>query len=214
MDRIPFALQATGACPTHADLALALAAEFQSPLDGADAALDDLARPLLSVRSEGPIAQLAACGEVIEERLEASDLRWSGIHDLLLDRVVVDGFGHPLALAVACVEAGRRAVIELGIVAGLTGCFVAHRELAEPLLIDVADHGRIVDAGGRAGEVGWQCSHQTAARILNRIGERAERTGNIAWALRAAELRLQLPFTRPVREDLRHALAHLRARLN
>jgi hypothetical protein len=214
MDRIPFALQATGACPTHADLALALAAEFQSPLEAADAALDDLARPMMSARSDGPIAQLGACGDVIAERLEASDLRWSGIHDLLLDRVVVDGCGHPLALAVACVEAGRRAGIELGIVAGQTGCFVAHRELAEPLLIDVAAHGRIVDAGGRTEEVGWQCSPQTAARILNRIGERAERTGNIAWALRAAELRLQLPFTRPVRDDLRHALAHLRARLN
>jgi hypothetical protein len=146
--------------------------------------------------------------------MEASDLQWSGIHDLLLDRVVVAGHGHPLVLAVACVEAGRRAGIDLGIVAGATGCFVAHRELAEPLLVDVARGGRVVDAGGRTDDVGWQCSHQTAARILNRIGERAERTGNVAWALRAAELRLQLPFTRSVLEDLRHALAHLRARLN
>jgi hypothetical protein len=214
MDRIPFALQAIGACPTHAGLALALAAEFQPPVDGADAALDDLARPMLAARDEEPAGQLAVCGEVIGDRLEASDLRWSGIHDLLLDRVVVAGFGHPLALAVACVEAGRRAGVGLGIVAGQTGCFVAHRELAEPLLVDVADGGRVIDAGGRTEDVGWQCSHQTAARILNRIGERAERTGNLAWALRAAELRLQLPFTRPVLDDLRHALAHLRARLN
>ena len=190
------------------------AREFQPPVDGAEAALDELARPMMAARDEEPLGQLGAAGEVVAECLEAGDLRWSGIHDLLLDRVVVGGFGHPLALAVACVEAGRRAGIELGIVAGLTGCYVAHRELTEPLLIDVADHGRVVDAGGRTEEVGWQCSHQTAARILNRIGERAERTGNLAWALRAAELRLQLPFTRPVLDDLRHALAHLRARLN
>ena len=42
--------------------------------------------------------------------------------------------------------------------------------------------------------VAWQCPHQLVARILNRIGERAERLGDIAWALRAAELRLVLPF--------------------
>ena len=49
--------------------------------------------------------------------------------------------------------------------------------------------------------------------MLNRIGERAERTGNVAWALRAAEMRLALPFSRPVLDDLRHELAHLRARM-
>jgi hypothetical protein len=91
---------------------------------------------------------------------------------------------------------------------------VAHPALDEPLLVDVAGRARIVDAGGRTAGVGWQCSHQVAARILNRIGERAERTGNLAWSLRAAELRLQLPFTRPVLEKLHHRLAHLRARLN
>jgi hypothetical protein len=111
---------------------------------------------------------------------------------------------------VASVEAGRRAGIAFGIVAGATGCFVGH--LRWPL--DVARGGRVIDAGGRTEEVGWQCSHQTAARMLGRIGERAERTGNLAWALRAAEPRLALPFSRPVLDDLRHALAHLRARLN
>jgi hypothetical protein len=142
------------------------------------------------------------------------DLDWAGIQDVLLDRVVLAGFGHPLAVAVAVVEAARRAGIALGIVAGNAGCFVGHPELPEPLLIDTAAGGRLVDAGGRTEDVGWQCSHQVAARILNRIGERAERTGNLAWSLRAAELRLQLPFARPVREELRHRLAHLRARLN
>jgi hypothetical protein len=128
--------------------------------------------------------------------------------------VLVGGFGHPLALAVACVEAARRTGITLGIVAGGTGCFVAHPVLDEPLLVDLAGGARVVDAGGRTGDVGWQCSHQVAARILNRIGERAARTGNVAWALRAAELRLQLPFARPVLDELRHGLAHLRALLN
>ena len=214
MDRIPFALQASRAEPSHAGLALALAAEFRPPLEDADAALDDLARPMLASRFDEPAAQLMTCGEALAGRLTPGDLSWSGIDDLLLDRVLAGGFGHPLALAVACVEAGRRAGLALGIVAGATGCFVGHRALTEPLLLDVAGGGSVIDAGGRTEEVGWQCSHQTAARILGRIGERAERTGNLAWALRAAELRLALPFSRPVLEDLRHALAHLRARLN
>ena len=102
-----------------------------------------------------------------------------------------------------CVEAARRAGIGLGIVAGGAGCYVGHPLLDEPLLVDVAQR--------RAGHRGrrptpttpaWQCSHQVAARMLNRIGERAEHTGNVAWALRAAELRLALPFARPVLDEL------------
>jgi Transglutaminase-like superfamily len=214
MELIPFAVQASSPCPTHADLALALAAEFRPPAPAAGPALDLLSAPLATMRHEAPAEQLAACADVAATRLHRSDLDWSGIQDLLLDRVVLGGCGHPLTLAVACVEAARRAGITLGIVAGGTGCFVAHPGLGEPLLIDVADGGRLVDAGGRTEDVGWQCSHQVAARILNRIDERAERTGNIAWSLRAAELRLQLPFARPVLDELRQRLAHLRARLN
>jgi hypothetical protein len=62
--------------------------------------------------------------------------------------------------------------------------------------------------------VAWQCSHQVVARILNRIGERAERLGHIAWALRAAELRLALPFEGKTRERLEADLRRVRARLN
>ena len=53
-----------------------------------------------------------------------------------------------------------------------------------------------------------------AARILNRIGERAERVGQVCWALRAAELRLALPFEAPARERLEADLRRVRARLN
>lgn len=214
MDLIPFTVQAGRACPTHADLALALAAEFRPPVHSAGDALDDLAAELLRVRDEDAGEQLAWCAETVASRLESRDLQWAGIDDLLLDRVVADGSGHPLALAVVCVEAARRAGISLGVVAGGAGCFVAHTMLDEPLLVDVARGGRVIEAGGRTDDIGWQCSHQVAARMLNRIGERAERTGNIAWALRAAELRLALPFSRTVLDDLRHELAHLRARMN
>jgi hypothetical protein len=58
------------------------------------------------------------------------------------------------------------------------------------------------------------CCHQVAARILNRIGERAERVGHLCWALRAAELRLALPFEAPTRDRLEADLRCIRARLN
>ena len=214
MELIPFTVQAGRACPTHADLALALAAEFRPPVAATGDRLDDLASALLAVREEDAGDQLAWCADAVAARLDARDLEWSGIDDLLLDRVVADGAGHPLALAVVCVETARRAGIGLGVVAGSAGCFVGHPLLDEPLLVDVTRGGRLVEAGGRADDVAWQCSHQVAARMLNRIGERAEHTGNVAWALRAAELRLALPFARPVLDEQRHALAHLRARMN
>jgi Transglutaminase-like superfamily len=200
--------------PRQADLALALAAEFRPPAAEAGRALDALAAPLAPARDEAPADQLGACAEAVAARFECSDLDWSGIQDLLLDRVVLAGCGHPLTVAVACVEAGRRAGIPLGIVAGGAGCFVAHPQLGEPLLIDTAAGGRLVDPGGRTQDVGWQCSHQVAARILNRIGERAERLNHVAWALRAAELRLALPFEGSTRERLEADLRRVRARLN
>jgi hypothetical protein len=90
---------------------------------------------------------------------------------------------------------------------------LAHRELPEPLLVDPA-RGALRDARTLESPVSWQCCHQLAARILNRIGERAERVGQVCWALRAAELRLALPFEGPVRERLEADLRRVRARLN
>ena len=101
----------------------------------------------------------------------------------------------------------------MGIVAGADGAFVAHRRLAEPLFVDPAA-GALCDARMLPSPVSWQCCHQVAARILNRIGDRAERVGQLCWALRAAELRLVLPFDAPTRERLEADLRRVRARLN
>lgn len=154
---VPFALQASRGCSTPSDLALALAAEFAPVRPArAEAALDELAAWLAGARHDDPAGQLDALAELTAAHLEAVVLS-SAIDDLLLDRVAAGGAGHPLLLAIACVEAARRAGLPVGIV---------------------------------------------AARILNRIGERAERVGQLCWALRAAELRLALPFDGPTRERL------------
>jgi hypothetical protein len=210
---LPFALQASRGCSTPCHLALALAAEF-APVHPARAerALDELAAWLVGARDADATDQLHALAELAGAHLEAVVLA-SAIDDLLLDRVAAAGAGHPLLLAIACAEAGRRAGLAVGIVAGVDGAFVAHRELAEPLLVDPA-LGGLRDPRTLEAPVSWQCCHQLAARILNRIGERAERVGHVGWALRAAELRLALPFEAPTRERLEADLRRVRARLN
>ena len=209
----PFAVQASRGCSTPCNLALALAAEFV-PVRPArsDRALDELAVSLVGARDGDPVGQLHALAQLAGAHLEAVVLS-TAIDDLLFNRVAPDGAGHPLLLAVACSEAARRAGLPVGIVAGADGAFVAHRELAEPLLVDPA-RGALRDARTLRAPVSWQCCHQVAARILNRIGERAERVGHLCWALRAAELRLALPFEAPTRERLEADLRRLRARLN
>jgi hypothetical protein len=175
-------------------------------------ALDELAAWLVGARYDDPADQLNALAELAAAHLEAVVLS-SAIDDLLLDRVAAGGAGHPLLLAIACVEPARRAGLAVGIVAGAEGAFVAHRELADPVLVDPAG-GALRDARTLQAPVSWQCCHQLAARILNRIGERAERVGQLCWALRAAELRLALPFDAPTRERLQADVRRVRARLN
>lgn len=210
---VPFALQARRGCSTPSDLALALAAEFAPVRPArAEAALDELAAWLAGARYAHPAGQLDALAELTAAYLEAVVLS-SAIDDLLLDRVAAGRAGHPLLLAIACVEAARRAGLPVGIVAGLDGAFLAHRELADPVLVDPA-RGALRDARTLKAPVSWQCCHQVAARILNRIGERAERVGQLCWALRAAELRLALPFDAPTRERLEADLRRVRARMN
>ena len=209
----PVAVHASRGCSTPCNLALALAAEFV-PVRPArsDRALDELAVSLVGARDGDPVGQLHALAQLAGAHLEAVVLS-TAIDDLLFNRVAPDGAGHPLLLAVACSEAARRAGLPVGIVAGADGAFVAHRELAEPLLVDPA-RGALRDARTLRSPVSWQCCHQVAARILNRIGERAERVGHLCWALRAAELRLALPFEAPTRERREADLRRLRARLN
>jgi hypothetical protein len=210
---VPFTLLAQRGCTSPASLALSLTAEF-APLraERAELALDELAARLGGARHDRPEGQLHAAADMLGAHLEALALDCA-IDDLLLDRVVIGSAGHPLLLAVASVEAGRRAGLALGVVAGVDGAFVAHQRLAEPLVVDAAT-GRVLDARSLPAPVAWQCSHQVVARILNRIGERAERLGHVAWALRAAELRLALPFEGSTRKRLEADLRRVRARLN
>ena len=217
---LPFALQAVSECPAHADLALALGAEFEPlDVDAAQAEVDALAAELVELRRARPGDQLRGVAAAVAERFTplAEPLRIgrdSVLDDLLLHRVLERDAGDALPLTIAAVEAGRRVGIPLGIVGRGREQYLAHAAYAEPSVADLARPGELVDLGGREREFGWQCAHQVCALLLNRIAERSERIGHFAWALQAAELRLALPAGGEMRERMERDLQRVRARLN
>ncbi|MDO8186302.1 hypothetical protein Q5424_14400 [Conexibacter sp. JD483] len=217
---LPFALQAVSECPAHADLALALGAEFEPlDVDAAQAEVDALAADLLEYRRACPGDQLSGVAATVAQRFRTLSEpqrigRDSVLDDLLLHRVLDRDAGHALPLTIVAVEAGRRVGIPLGIVGRGREQYLAHAAYADPCVADLAQPGALVDLGGREEELGWQCAHQVSALLLNRIAERSERIGHFAWALQAAELRLALPAGGEMRERMERDLQRVRARLN
>jgi len=209
---LPFSLAAGLSCPTHADLAAALAAEFH-PVDerAVDDALDALAVSLADARGASALEQLdelASTMSVFESWPAPLDAR--AVHvDLALDRLA----GHPTALAVIGAEAARRAGLDLAVAASGAHHVVAHRGHGVLVAYDPATAAlRRVRPGVAAPT--WRCSHQVAFALLGEHLDRALRAGDIAGALRAAELRLELPVDGGTRARLLAEQDALRARLN
>ena len=191
---LPFSLAATQSCPDHAGLALALAAEFHEVDEGAvEAAFDALGAALAPALPDHPVEQLDELCRTMAafEALEAP-LDPAAVHvDVAIDRLA----GHATTLTVVAAEAGRRAGFDVGIVAGRDGHRIGHRAL-EPA------------------DAPWRCGHQVAFALLAELVERAQRTGDLATALRAAELRLDLPLGGAARRRVEHELERMRALLN
>lgn len=207
---LPFSLAAGLSCPTHADLAAALAAEFR-PVDEAavDEALDALAARMAPARDADPRGQLDAVASAMAafEPLQAPLDARALLIDVALDRLS----GHPTVLAVIAAEAGRRAGLDVS-VAAARGChLVAYRGGGETVAFDPA---KCAVRDVRSLRATWRCSHQVAFALLREQLDRALRAGDIAGALRAAELRLDLPLERSVQDRLRLELASIRAALN
>lgn len=207
---LPFSLAAGLTCPSHADLAASLAAEFR-PLDEdrLDAGLDGLAIGLSHLRGEHPLDQLEALAGVMAA-FEAIDapLDPRAVHlDVALDRLM----GPPTTLAVIAVETGRRAGFDVGVVGDGRRHLVAHRRHDGPGAFDPTVPA-VCDV--EECRIGWRCSHQLAFALLREHLDRALRVGDLAGALRAAELRLELPLEPHVLERLTVELWSLRSRLN
>ena len=214
---MPFGVASSFPTASHGDVALALAGEF-APIDveAVDAAVDLLAERIGCLTGLAPDAQLlSTCDGLAGALAIAGPRHLLQYDDLWHHEVARQGAGHPLAVAVVAVEAARRAGAQLGIVASGDGVFVGHPGLRGPLLADPCGGFRIVDGGSLDDDgLAWRCAHQTASLLLGRVLRRAQDTGMLPIALRAAELFLLLPVDRRERGRLRVQQARVRAALN
>jgi hypothetical protein len=114
----------------------------------------------------------------------------------------------------ACAEVGRRRGVPLGIVSDGRRHFVAHREPAERVVLDFGSHRGLRSAADLQADLCWHCAHQVCCAMLQALLTRSLDRGDLAWALRLAELRLELPFDADTRQGALDDLTALRARLN
>jgi hypothetical protein len=179
------------ACPSHAELALTLAGSFEEvDAKALDAKLDALARRLPPPASEHPLAELKALARLLPRGGQPSEVDT----DCLLPHTVLGCEApHPLGLAIVATEVGRRLGFAVGIVSNGSDHFLAHTQLSAPLLVD-AGSGELCDANLVPGPLTWRCAHETAGLLLDQLESRWLARGRLDLGLRAAELRLCLPF--------------------
>jgi hypothetical protein len=184
----------------HAELALAVARDLGRDTEGAEIALDLLA---LGLRRGGARVELGAVSRLCAgfERGEA----------LLLPDVLAAKAGHPTGVALVAAAAAQRAGLQAEVVGYGETLLLAHPGAA--LVVDPAD-GRIFDGHELGVDLAWRCAHETAATVLDRTAERAERTGDLALAMAARALTLTLPLENASRAYRVDEHRRLLARLN
>lgn len=205
----PFAVKAAGRCPGLADLALSLAEEFgEVDRTGALAALDRLASVLLPTAGMAPTSQCDALASLLGDLLSPAE---GEPDDLLLDRVVERGRGHPALLALIWVEVAARAGMPIAAV-GAPGLLLAGH-LEAPLLLDPTRPGVFVRPDLVPVRLRRRCSHEVAFALLDELMDIYALAGDVRSATRAAELRLALPVRGPALEAVRREADALRARI-
>lgn len=201
-----FAIRARQQCPPHAELALALAAEFMA-LDevAVEERLDDLAAPLVALHGTPPRVQVGALYNALRPFALAGDAQ--GRDAFLLPRVLERRQGQPVLLACLGAELSRRAGMAVGVISdGERRFMVAHGAMAQPVALDAeTDRSpeRIVDPRRFA----WRCAHEVAFAALGGIGRCAVRENDPEAAELAARLRLALPVNHATRARLDQELA-------
>jgi hypothetical protein len=211
-----FAALARDERPGLARLLLSAAGEFRDvDGDGARVELDRMAARLyLWTEREGLSAAAAVERLLVEHRLRPSSQ--VGPEDALLDAVLARRTGHPALIAAACIEAANRAGLPAGALGGGgSTLMVGIREPAPP---GEEEAVAIVDpAGGPepvASQLGWRCSHEIAFVVLSELSRLYCLTGDVPRALRAAQLRAELPIGRNLRARLAFEAGALQAMLN
>src|SRR3954470_20592356 len=201
-------------------LALALAAAFHA-VDAARAlaTLDGLGEQVAGVRRDSPgtpEAEALALSHVLGtlHGFGGDTEQYDRPENSMLDRVLERRRGLPILLSVVYVEGARGGGVPLAGV-GLPGHYVVGLfGAAEPLLLDPFAAGVRITPDVPAALVRPWTPHETAMRMLNNLVPAFRRRGDLAGALRAAELRLALPAGAGDHDAVRAELARLRANLN
>ncbi len=198
--------------PALDELALALAAEFRA-VDSAEALarLDDLGDEVVLAGGEPLDALTAVLGgrHGFAGEVDGYDDPLNSMLDSVLERRA----GLPILLSVVYVEVARRAGIALAGV-GLPGHYVVGCfETAPPVLLDPFAGGGRVEVREPEHVRPWRV-HETALRMLNNLVGSYTRRHDLGRAIRAAEMRLELPVAGKQAEALDAELRALRARLN
>ena len=201
-------------------LALAMAAEFRAvDVATAMASLDTLGADVSAAaqRTTGsPEEMTAVCTEVLGavHGFDGNRKDYDDPQNSMLDVVLERRRGLPILLSVVYIESARRAGIALSGV-GLPGHFVVgHFGAGAPILLDPFDGGRPITAAAAAGALRPWLPDEIAMRMLNNLVSSYTRRGDLARAIRAAQLRLLLPAPELLRETLHTELRTLHARLN
>jgi regulator of sirC expression with transglutaminase-like and TPR domain len=202
-------------------VALALAGEFREvDAPGAIARLDSLGAELSFAAQETdgrPETLAVACRQVLggAHGFVGDQAHYDDPDNSMLDRVLARRRGLPILLSVVYVEVARRAGIPLAGV-GLPGHFVVgHFGTDPPVLLDPFAGGATISAGVAAGGVRPWSAQEIAMRMLNNLVASYHRRGDLASALRAATMRLELPVAEPgLHDTLKAELRALQARLN
>ncbi len=212
-----FATLASAPEPALDELALAMAGELREvDADGALAQLDALAAELAPAAGCGPAADVEALRELLARRHGFSGDREEYDHpdNSMLDIVLERRKGLPILLSTVYVEVARRAGIAVAGV-GLPGHFVAaHFGQTPPLLFDPFGGGTLLEPSEPLA-LGASGPHETVVRMLNNLVGSYRRRVDLTRAIRAAELRLELPLGQDAaRTTFEAELRSLRARLN
>jgi regulator of sirC expression with transglutaminase-like and TPR domain len=213
MSVAPFSVLAARTEPPLDQLALAIAAQFRDvDAQGALSRLDELGEEVRDAPGD-PLTALAA---ILGRRHGFAGNResYDDPASSMLDIVLARRAGLPILLSVVYVEVARRAGLGLAGV-GLPGHFVVGRFEPEPvMLLDPFGGGVPLEVPGYENVRPWG-PHETALRMLNNLVAAYARRNDIGRAIRAAEMRLELPVEdRETAEALGAELRALRARLN
>jgi hypothetical protein len=211
---LPFAVHATIGCPAHAELALSLAWTFHDLDAGAvDDAIALISETIPAPASPSPLDELQALAGLGDRIARGRPAPGAGVDDLMLDSAVSGDVAHPLMRAIIAAEEARRRGLPVGIVSNGRDHCIAHTRLGEPLLLHL-DAGAVVDANDLPPTLSWRCAHELCGQVLDALEARWLDEGRPDQALKAAELRVHLPFDELAVERAEQRLAHVQARFN